>query len=68
MMDSKMIIAILALLLKHQREKRVRMVFWDCQETVHEPPNGLSHSPRETIIYGLYRQIIRQFVYLLNLT
>ena len=37
---------------KEQRQKKVRMIFSGCDETVHGPPGGHVYSPRENIIKG----------------
>ena len=36
---------------KKQRLKITRMNFWDCHGTLHEAPNGRTHSLRKTVCF-----------------
>ena len=63
-MDSKIVIALLtllfydqtgamSLLFKEQRQKRMKIDFWDRHVALHEETNEYIHSPREIIVYCL---------------
>ena len=63
---SKMVIVMLTLLFmigqeihldcsKNRSKKRTRTDFWDYQLTVHNPPKGYVHFPRDTNLLSAYR-------------